>query len=86
VSTNYIYETAQVEILLQSNISGLGYVAGPRASNDAKIYDAVKKVLTSVLHLDQVLTAMPDPAHLHPHLPGTVEEAVEYLVSRLHTS
>lgn len=61
-------------------------MAGPRAGNDARIYDAVKKVLTSVLHLDQALTAMPDPAHLHPHLPGTLEEAVEYLVSRLPTN
>jgi hypothetical protein len=56
-------------------------VAGPRASKDPKIYEAVKKVLTAVLHLDQVQTHMPDPEWLHP--PRTVEEAVEYLISNL---
>jgi hypothetical protein len=56
-------------------------VAGPRASKDPKIYEAVKKVLKAVLHLDQVQTYMPDPERLHP--PRTVEEAVEYLISNL---
>ena len=58
-------------------------VAGPRASKDSKIYESVKKVLTAVIHLDQVRTYLPDPERLHPHLPRTVDEAVEYLLNEL---
>lgn len=56
-------------------------VAGPRATKDPKIYEAVKEVLKAVLHLDQVQRYLPDPASLH--LPRTVEEAVDFLKSNL---
>jgi hypothetical protein len=59
-------------------------MAGPRASKDPGIYEAVKKILTTVLYLDHIRTHMPDPERLHPHLPRTVDEAVEYLVAELH--
>ena len=58
-------------------------VAGPRASKDPKIYEAVKKVLTALLHLDQVQTYMPDPERPHPHLPRSVDEAVEFLLHKI---
>jgi hypothetical protein len=58
-------------------------VTGPEASRDPGIYEAVKKVLTTVLYLDHIRAHMPDPERLHPHLPRTVAEAVEYLQSEL---
>jgi hypothetical protein len=59
-------------------------VAGPRASKDPEIYEAVKKILTTVLYLDHIRAHMLDPERLHPHLPRTVDEAVEYLVAEPH--
>ena len=58
-------------------------VAGPRASKDPQIYDSVKRVLITVLNLDHIRSDMPDPERIHPHLPRTVDEAVEYLMSDL---
>jgi hypothetical protein len=58
-------------------------VAGPRATKDPKIYESARKVLRAVLHLDQVQTYMPDPERLHPYLPRTVDEAVEFLLHEL---
>jgi hypothetical protein len=58
-------------------------VAGARASKDPQIYEAVSKVLTTALHLDHIRTHMPDPERPHPHLPGTVDEALKHLISKL---
>jgi hypothetical protein len=58
-------------------------VAGPRASKDPRIYDAVRKIITTVLLLDHVQSNIPDPESAIPGLPGTVDEAVSRLVSEL---
>jgi hypothetical protein len=58
-------------------------VAGPKVSKDPQIYEEVRKVLTTALHLDSIRTHMPDPERLHPHLPGTVDEAIKNLLSKL---
>jgi Circularly permutated YpsA SLOG family/Domain of unknown function (DUF6794) len=58
-------------------------VAGPRLSKDPRIYDEVKKILSSVLHLDTVTDYLPD-LDQSPHLiPATVEEAVKDLISKI---
>jgi len=58
-------------------------VAGPRLSKDHRIYDEVKKILSSVLHLDTVIDYLPD-LDQSPHLiPATVDEAVEDLISKI---
>jgi Circularly permutated YpsA SLOG family len=58
-------------------------VAGPRASKDPRIYEAVTKVLTTALHLDHIRTHMPAPERIHPYLPTNVDEALKVLMSKL---
>ena len=58
-------------------------VAGPRASKDHRIYEAVRKVLATAIQLDSIRSNMPDLERLHPHLPRTVDEAVDFLMSKL---
>jgi hypothetical protein len=58
-------------------------VAGPRASHDPRIYEAVKDLLKSVLYLDYIWSFSPDSPCLNSRLPGTVDEAVQYLESQL---
>ena len=50
-------------------------VAGARASEDPKIYEATKNLLKSVLY--------PPPEHIVPQFPKTIQEAVDNLTSRL---
>jgi hypothetical protein len=50
-------------------------VAGSRASEDPALYGAVKDILKSVLY--------PPPERISQHLPRTVTEAVERLISEL---
>lgn len=50
-------------------------VAGSRASEDPLIYNSVKDIIKSVLY--------PPPERIVQNLPGTVEEALELLLSKL---
>ncbi|MBT8358098.1 MAG: hypothetical protein HKO79_05910 [Desulfobacterales bacterium] len=74
-------ETNKIEVL---------NVAGPRESNDPKIYKAVGDILETVLHLDIIDTSMPDlfsAVNNHStstsNLPRTVDRAVNVLLSEL---
>jgi hypothetical protein len=74
-------ETHKIEVL---------NIAGPRESNDPKIYKAVGKVLETVLHLDILDVSMPDPFSAINYnglsvsnLPRTVDGAVDMLLSEL---
>jgi hypothetical protein len=58
-------------------------VAGPRASNDARIYELTMKVLEAVFYLDMIEVNMPDRDLAVPLLPRRVEEAVERLIAEL---
>jgi hypothetical protein len=58
-------------------------VAGPRLSKDPSIYEQVKSVIRSVLHLNVLETQALDPHGPVPLIPATVEEAVEHLVSKM---
>ena len=58
-------------------------VAGPRSSKEPKIYDEVKKVLSSVLLLITATDYLPDLDVSPPLIPSTVEEAVEDLISKM---
>jgi hypothetical protein len=65
-------------------------IAGPRESNDPKIYKVVGDVLETVLHLDIIDVSMPDPfSAVNSHslsssnLPRTVDGAVNMLLSEL---
>jgi len=74
-------ETHKIEVL---------NIAGPRESNDPKIYKAAGEVLETVLHLDIIDFSMSDPfftANSHnlsaSNLPRTVDRAVNMLLSEL---
>ncbi len=74
-------ETHKIEVL---------NIAGPRESNDHKIYKAAGEVLETVLHLDIIDVPMPDPfSAVNSHslstsnLPRTVDRAVNMLLSKL---
>ena len=67
-------------------------VAGPRASNDPKIYQKAKDILESAFHIGMVRTIMPeldmptgqmDIASGSARLPKTVDEAVGLLIPRI---
>lgn len=67
-------------------------VAGPRASNDPRIYQKTKDILESAFHIGMVRTVMPDfdrpdgPSGAAPGpsgLPRTVEEAVDQLIPKI---
>ncbi|MFC1489130.1 putative molybdenum carrier protein [Thermodesulfobacteriota bacterium] len=67
-------------------------VAGPRASTDPEIYQAVTDVLETAMHLDLIGASFTDhfTGYLRPDaskgiisLPATVDQAVEKLISRL---
>lgn len=58
-------------------------VAGPRLSKEPRIYDEVKKTLTSVILLNSVSDLLPKLHVSPPLIPSTVEEAVEDLISKL---
>jgi hypothetical protein len=67
-------------------------VAGPRASKDPKIYQAVTDMLETVLYLDIVDDSMPNPLDIPgrmsasrktDNLPQTVEHAVDKLLAKL---
>jgi len=58
-------------------------VAGPRLSKDPRIYDEVKKILSSVLHLNTVTDYLPDLDQAPPLIPAVVEEAVADLISKM---
>ncbi|MBW1821972.1 MAG: putative molybdenum carrier protein, partial [Deltaproteobacteria bacterium] len=74
-------ETHKIEVL---------NIAGPRESNDPKIYKAARDVLETVLHLDIIDSSMSDPfSTFNSHslstsnLPRTVDGAVNMLLSEL---
>ena len=74
-------ETHKIEVL---------NIAGPRESNDPKIYKAAGDVLETVLHLDLIDVSLTDPfstvnSHSLPtsNLPRTVDGAVDMLLSEL---
>ena len=67
-------------------------VAGPRASNDPKIYKKTKDILESAFHIGMVRTVMPDfdrpdgrsgSAPGPAGLPRTVDEAVDQLIPKI---
>ena len=58
-------------------------VAGSSASKDSKIYEAVKRVLASVLNMNIISNEMPDPQRATPLMPTTVEEGVNDLTTRM---
>jgi hypothetical protein len=58
-------------------------VAGSRESQDPKIYDAVRKVLSSVLRMNIITEEMADPQRPAPIIPTTVQEAVDDLITRM---
>jgi len=74
-------ETKRIEVL---------NIAGPRESNDPKIYKAVGDILETVFHLDIINVSMPDlfsslnsNSFSLPNLPRTVDMAVNILLSEL---
>ncbi len=74
-------ETYKIEVL---------NIAGPRESNDPKIYKAVCDILETVFHLDIIDVSMPDlfsavnkRSLSTPNLPRTVDRAVNLLLSEL---
>ncbi len=74
-------ETHKIEVL---------NIAGPRESNDPKIYKAAGEILETVLHLDIIDFSMSDPfsaPNSHSlstsNLPRTVDSAVNMLLSKL---
>jgi len=74
-------ETHKIEVL---------NIAGPRESNDPKIYKAAGDVLETVLHLDLIDVSLTDPfSTVNSHslstsnLPRTVDGAVDMLLSEL---
>ena len=75
---------------LEENNVGILNIAGPRASKDAKIYQAVLKLIQSVYYMELMKTGRPDTAGLYENRSGTFEEqpqtvvaAVERLISEL---
>ena len=58
-------------------------VAGPRLSKDSRIYDEVKKILSSVIHLDSASGLVPNLDLSPPLIPASVDEAVEDLISKM---
>jgi len=58
-------------------------VAGPRLSKEPRIYDEVKKILSSVILLDSVSDHLPNLDVSPPLIPATVEEAIEDLISKM---
>jgi hypothetical protein len=58
-------------------------VAGPRASNDPQIYAKTARILKAAFLLETVTGNLPDPSRVTPHLPQTVPEAVDRLISEL---
>jgi len=58
-------------------------VAGPRASNDPSIYQAVMHVLTIVLIMDFVEINMSKPQKKLPFRPVSLEKAVNILISKI---
>ena len=83
---------ASVEILTwldENNVKVLN-VAGPRASEDSKIYEGVKEVLENLLFLeskrDQILGSLHlSKATIHENIkrPETVDEAVDRMMSEM---
>jgi len=70
-------------------------VAGPRASKDAKIYQAVMDILETALYIDLVETTMPNPLDFpvqgrgvldDDSRPKTVDTVVEKLLAKLSLS
>jgi hypothetical protein len=58
-------------------------VAGPRASNDPSIYQAVMHLLTNVLIMDLIEMRMSMPQKERPFKSVTIDKAVESLLSKL---
>jgi len=73
-AVNYWMERHKIKVL---------NVAGSRESEDPKIYQAVRRILSSVLHMNSLSKEMPDPQRAAPLIPATVEEAVEDLATRM---
>jgi len=74
-------ETNKIEVL---------NIAGPRESNDPKIYKVVGDILETVLHLDIIDVSMPNlfssvknGSFSSSNLPRTVDRAVDILLSEL---
>ena len=58
-------------------------VAGPRASKDPDIYELTLKILKVVFYMHTIETNMPEQGRIASTLPLTVDEAVDWLVSRM---
>lgn len=58
-------------------------VAGPRASQDPEIYDAVRSLIKTVIRLDRIKTNRPDLEFFNKGVPDSVESAVERLENEL---
>jgi hypothetical protein len=71
---NYWLSRHQTEIL---------NVAGPRLNKDPRIYDEVKKILSSVLLLHTVTDYFPNLDQPPPLIPATVEKAIADLTTRM---
>jgi len=74
--------------ILKNNIEKLN-VAGPRASEDPKIYQAAFDLIQTTFYLNLMETSIPNSSHPSPsvdermgtaHLPKTIDEAVERLI------
>jgi len=70
------------EWITKSGIETLN-VAGPRASNDPSIYQAVMHVLTIVLIMDFVEIKMSEPKKKLPFKPVSLDKAVNILISKI---
>jgi len=82
----------QIKTWIEKNKIEVLNIAGPRESNDPKIYKATEEVLETALYLDLIDIAMPDPFFLVNNdslstslsdLPRTVDRAVNMLLSDL---
>jgi hypothetical protein len=58
-------------------------VAGPRASQDPAIYDAVRRLIKTVIRLDRIKTNRPELEFFNRGVPDSLESAVERLESEL---
>lgn len=78
----YLVSSKIIDWMIEYDVKVLN-VAGPRASKDPKIYDTVKKIIEGVFYLGVVRKTAQYADLKTSILPGTVDEAVDDILSSL---